>query len=48
VVPAVRHDEIVAAGRARADKEAEMFEQLRAGATTVELLALDTATIERA
>jgi 4-hydroxy-4-methyl-2-oxoglutarate aldolase len=48
VIPAARHDEVVAAGRDRAAKESEMFEQLRGGATTVALLALDTSTIERA
>ncbi|MEY2406228.1 MAG: 4-hydroxy-4-methyl-2-oxoglutarate aldolase [Acidimicrobiaceae bacterium] len=48
VIPAIRHDEVVAAGRARAESEAAMFEQLRAGSTTVELLSLDTSSIERA
>jgi 4-hydroxy-4-methyl-2-oxoglutarate aldolase len=40
-------DAVLAAGRARADKEQGYFERLRAGATTVELLALDTASITR-
>jgi 4-hydroxy-4-methyl-2-oxoglutarate aldolase len=35
-------------GRARADKEAVMFARLREGATTVELLGLDTASVIRA
>jgi 4-hydroxy-4-methyl-2-oxoglutarate aldolase len=48
VIAQARHDEIVAAGRARADAESVMFEKLRSGATTVELLGLDTTTIERA
>jgi 4-hydroxy-4-methyl-2-oxoglutarate aldolase len=47
VVPWAQVEDVIAAGRARADREAEMFEQLRSGATTVELLALDTSTIER-
>ena len=47
VIPAAQVDDVVAAGRARAEREAEMFEQLRAGATTLDLLALDTSTIER-
>jgi 4-hydroxy-4-methyl-2-oxoglutarate aldolase len=34
-------------GRARADKEAVMFEKLRTGATTVELLGLDTSSVGR-
>jgi 4-hydroxy-4-methyl-2-oxoglutarate aldolase len=48
VIAQARRDEVVAAGRARADAESVMFEKLRSGATTVELLALDTTTIERA
>jgi 4-hydroxy-4-methyl-2-oxoglutarate aldolase len=40
-------DDVVAAGRARAAKESAMFEALRAGKTTVELLGLDVAPIER-
>jgi 4-hydroxy-4-methyl-2-oxoglutarate aldolase len=34
-------------GRARADKETLMFAQLRDGATTVQLLALDTSSVVR-
>ena len=34
-------------GRARADKEARMFSKLKDGATTVELLGLDTSSVER-
>ena len=41
-------DAVRAAGTARADKEAVFFEALRGGATTVELLALDTTSIEGA
>ena len=40
-------DEVHAAGDARAAKEADYFEALRAGKTTVELLGLDTASIRR-
>jgi 4-hydroxy-4-methyl-2-oxoglutarate aldolase len=40
-------DAVRAAGEARAAKEAEYFEQLRAGKTTVDLLHLDTSSIER-
>jgi 4-hydroxy-4-methyl-2-oxoglutarate aldolase len=47
VVPADAFDEVLAAGHARADKEAGMFERLRAGATTVELLGLDTGPVRR-
>lgn len=34
-------------GRARAEKEAGMFSRLKEGATTVELLGLDTSSVER-
>jgi len=47
VVSGADVDAVIAAGRARADKEAVMFEKLRAGATTVELLGLDTAPVRR-
>ena len=46
-IAAARLDEVAAAGEARAAKEVEYFDALRAGATTVELLALDTSSIER-
>jgi 4-hydroxy-4-methyl-2-oxoglutarate aldolase len=45
VVPGDQLDDVIAAGRARAQKESRMFEQLRAGKTTVELLDLDPAPI---
>lgn len=45
VVPAATLDEVVRAGRARADKEAGIFEALRAGKTTVELLGLDPSEV---
>ncbi len=40
-------DAVLAAGRAREAKEAKMFDALRAGQTTIELLALDGSSIER-
>jgi 4-hydroxy-4-methyl-2-oxoglutarate aldolase len=39
-------EEVLAAGRARADKEEGLFAALRDGSTTVELLGLDTAPIK--
>jgi len=45
VVPRDRIDEVTAAGRARAAKEAGFFDALRSGSTTVELLGLDVAPI---
>lgn len=46
VVPRDDVDAVLAAGRARAEKEEGFFTKLRAGATTVELLGLDTTPIE--
>lgn len=46
VVPAARLDEVLAAGRARAEREQAFFGALRAGKTTVELLGLDPSAIE--
>jgi hypothetical protein len=37
---------VVAAGRARAEKEARMFDELRSGKTTIELLGLDPSSVE--
>jgi 4-hydroxy-4-methyl-2-oxoglutarate aldolase len=48
VIPGDRLDEIVVAGRARADKEEGLFTALREGRTTVELLQLDTSPIAEA
>lgn len=48
VVPGSALDDVLAAGRARADKEQGLFEQLRGGATTVELLDLDPSLIVEA
>jgi 4-hydroxy-4-methyl-2-oxoglutarate aldolase len=47
VVPGDLLDVVLDAGEARADKERAMFVRLRSGATTVELLGLDTASVER-
>ena len=46
-IPAARVDEVQVAGDVRATKEADYFDALRAGATTVDLLGLDTASISR-
>ena len=47
VVPAATLDAVLAAGTARAEKEARFFTELRGGATTLELLGLDSSPIER-
>jgi 4-hydroxy-4-methyl-2-oxoglutarate aldolase len=47
VVPAGALDEVLTAGRARADKEARMFAELKSGATTIELLGLDPSSVQR-
>jgi 4-hydroxy-4-methyl-2-oxoglutarate aldolase len=46
VVPDASLDEVVAAGQARAEKEAGLFTALRGGATTIELLGLDDTLID--
>ena len=46
IVPAAELDAVLAAGQARAEKEARLFAELRGGATTVELLGLDPSPIE--
>jgi 4-hydroxy-4-methyl-2-oxoglutarate aldolase len=46
VVPAPRLDEVLAAGRARAERERALFEALRDGRTTVELLGLDPSAVD--
>ncbi len=48
VVPGDTVEEVLAAGRARADKEARFFTELRGGATTVELLGLDADLVDDA
>jgi 4-hydroxy-4-methyl-2-oxoglutarate aldolase len=47
VVPKAHLDDVLAAGRARAEKEQHYFAELRAGRTTIQLLALDDTPIER-
>jgi 4-hydroxy-4-methyl-2-oxoglutarate aldolase len=46
VVPGGLIETILEAGRAREQKEKVMFEKLRAGSTTVELLDLDPSPVE--
>ena len=48
VIPNAHLDDVLAAGRARAAKEEQFFAELRAGATTLQLLSLDDAPVERA
>jgi len=48
VVPGDALDEVLAAGRSRADKEIGYFAALRGGATTLELLGLDAGLIDGA
>ena len=47
VIPAASLDAVITAGRARADKERDVFAALQSGATTVELFGLDPDAIER-
>ncbi|MEY2398474.1 MAG: 4-hydroxy-4-methyl-2-oxoglutarate aldolase [Actinomycetota bacterium] len=46
VIPAGALDDVIAAAAARTDKEQQMFADLRAGKTTVELLDLDPAGLD--
>jgi 4-hydroxy-4-methyl-2-oxoglutarate aldolase len=46
VIPADRLETVVTAGAARAEKEARLFAELRAGATTLTLLGLDPSPVE--
>jgi 4-hydroxy-4-methyl-2-oxoglutarate aldolase len=46
VVPGDALEDVLAAGQARAEKEAGMFEALRGGALTLDLLDLDDSPIE--
>jgi 4-hydroxy-4-methyl-2-oxoglutarate aldolase len=46
IVPAAELDSVLATGKARAEKEARFFTELRGGATTVELLGLDPSPVE--
>ncbi len=47
VVPDAHLDDVLSAGRTRAEKEARYFEEFRAGRTTLQLLSLDDAPIQR-
>ena len=46
IVPGDSIEDVIAAGRARAQQETRYFELLRAGASTVEILELDVTPIE--
>lgn len=46
IVPGDGLEDVLAAGRARADKEAGFFEALRSGSTTIDLLGLDVDAVE--
>ena len=46
VIPGDALDDVLVAGRARADKEEGLFRALAAGSTTVELLNLDPSPVE--
>jgi 4-hydroxy-4-methyl-2-oxoglutarate aldolase len=46
VVPAAQLDDVLDAGQARADHEHALFDALRDGKTTVELLGLDPSPVE--
>jgi 4-hydroxy-4-methyl-2-oxoglutarate aldolase len=48
IVPRTQREAVLEAGRARAAKEARFFGELRAGRTTLQLLGLDDAPVERA
>jgi len=45
VVPAARVADVLAAARARTDKEATLFTELKAGRTTIDLLGLDPTPV---
>ena len=48
VVPSAVIDDVVAAARTRAEREQRMFDELRAGRTTVDLLGLDPSALDGA
>jgi 4-hydroxy-4-methyl-2-oxoglutarate aldolase len=48
VIPRVDVDAVLAAGRARVEKEQGFFAELKAGRTTLDLLDLDSSPIDRA
>ena len=45
-MPSEQLDDVLAAGTGRAEREQALFDALRAGKTTVELLGLDPTPIE--
>ena len=47
VIPRAQLDDVLASGNARAEKEQKFFTELKAGRTTLDLLALDSSPIER-
>jgi 4-hydroxy-4-methyl-2-oxoglutarate aldolase len=47
VVPSALLHDVLGAGRTRAEKEEHFFQELRAGRTTLQLLSLDDAPIDR-
>ena len=47
VIARAELEAVLERGRARADKEAAIFSELKKGATTVELLGLDTSSVQR-
>jgi 4-hydroxy-4-methyl-2-oxoglutarate aldolase len=47
VIPGERLDDVLDAAEARAGKEARLFRELKAGATTLELLNLDDSPVHR-
>jgi 4-hydroxy-4-methyl-2-oxoglutarate aldolase len=46
VVPATQLEDVLSAGQARADREQALFDALRDGKTTVELLRLDPSAVD--
>ena len=46
VVPGAQLDQVAAAGTARQQRESGLFDRLRAGATTLELLGLDASNVD--
>jgi 4-hydroxy-4-methyl-2-oxoglutarate aldolase len=46
VVPAAQLDDVVSAAETRAEREQALFDELRDGKTTVELLGLDPSSVE--
>jgi len=46
VIPASDVNAVIASGQARAEREQQLFKQLRAGTTTVDLLGLDPSPVD--